>query len=393
VAEREAEVEDLIEQARELYPHLVVEIKVDAQGGISLKSRMPTGDEQPSITVHREPLDPKTLLHPGQHWGDYAEEVTQPVSVDMYWRNKGMKHEAVEFGEGLGAGALQVAVGAAIARRSDDIVEVARRVGAGQESRVTIEEVARAQRDLYFLMQTALHVLGKRENYDDGTAIYPQQDKKTGRNAYTFSYKTTTETVDFEGDFEDASASEIDILWAEGTPYKGTMTVTVDPEKRISFSYRPDQASAQRHHTTEDIAQRGDKLVHHGFDDLNLRIDLDPKSPAGVAVDFGRSEYESDTYLRDPDLLGRVMEIADPENGSHTYDGFTPDMQEQFRPMAEGLIVKLALSFNERDAMIRVARARRELSERREAGRPVSEHDRWLMERVGRQALLHQWRI
>lgn len=64
---------------------------------------------------------------------------------------------------------------------------------------------------------------------------------------------------------------------------------------------------------------------------------------------MGRSAFESDTFLRDGDLLGCVMELADPANGSHTYDGFTPEMLPQLKGMAERLIVQLTLGMNEHD--------------------------------------------
>lgn len=350
LTERNETVREYLEQLREMSAHLVTEVTVHPDGNFDVNARMPKEGEVPSFTVRDEsPTRLEQLLGMHESAESYAEQATRPVPETLHRRNEQLKDDASLLAEGLGGSPLAKAVAQAFARRSDEMLTLAQQVRASHDKRVTIEEVTLAQRDLFFLQQAAIQALGVRsieEGYEaSNTYTRPVGYASTNRkhNAYIFRYEVHTTTFDYEGDYDDLPDED----WPEGTPYSGTLEIEVDPAKRISFSYTPKLENARARHATSDVKQREHKLVAHDFASLNMRIDFDEYSPAGVALDFGRSEYESATFIRDSDLLGKVMHAINPEHGSHTYDEFTPDMREQLTPMAERLSVRLALGMKE----------------------------------------------
>lgn len=357
-AEQRQDIEDQLAAAREFSGHLVTEVHVNPDGTMQLKAHMPKEGEAPGFRVVRtEPAQLEDMLPSYQTVGEYAEMMTRPVPEELYQRNRIIREDARLLASGLGGGDLAKATGKALAKRADDIVEVARKVNAGQESSMTLEEVAIAQRDLFFLEQAVIQALGERD-FQTGieisnTIVESLEYKKMAGNGYSFTYAASTVTTQYEGDHPEPEEGDVhrgvDFRWLEGTPYRGRLEVSIDPDRRISFSYIPEQEVSRVRYDTSHVAERDNKLVHHAFRELNMRLDVDAKSPAGVALDLGRSAFESDTFLRDGDLLGRVMELADPVNGSHTYDGFTSEMLPQLRDIAERLIVQLTLGMNEHD--------------------------------------------
>ena len=387
--DRERRIQEQLLGAQKTFGRHVLTARVDPEGTVHIEAHLPREGEAPNMSVVREDHgsepDDEALLS-GQSWREYAEEATRGVPEAIYQRDRYIQDDAELFAEGLGGGRLSQAVGGAIKKRGNDIVEVARKVQAGQERGLTAEEVARAQRDLFMLEQAAVLAFGVRDGYEGIVAssayLQPIEYKKTGSGKHRFTYEIVVETFWYEGDHEDMTLDERNNNWPDGVPYSGKLTIEIDPERRIDLDLRPDQASARQYHATEDVVQRGEKLVSHAFEGLSLRIDLDPKSPAGLAVDMGRSEYQSDVFIRDADLMGKVMSVADPEAGSHTYEGFTKDMLPDFEPMAEQLAVKLALGFSEHEVGVRARRARDELDARRQQGKPVTDYDLHLQEAV-----------
>lgn len=124
----------------------------------------------------------------------------------------------------------------------------------------------------------------------------------------------------------------------DGLIYQGILRIEIDPAKRINFSYTPQQDSARQHYEQDMQRQSETGAKVHPVSDLSIRLDLDPKAPNGISLDIGRSQFDGEQFSRPGDVVGKVMAAGSPE-GSHTYEGFTQEMVDQFRPLAEELVV------------------------------------------------------
>lgn len=122
------------------------------------------------------------------------------------------------------------------------------------------------------------------------------------------------------------------------------LTITIDPSKRIDINYRSKHEKARAYHSAEDVTLKDGKLTHHAYDGFSIRIDLDDKSPVGIAIDVGRDDTSTDAFMRDPDLAGTLGRRAKPESGSHNHRRLTEEMRGSFRENAETLVVQLALA-------------------------------------------------
>lgn len=270
-AEQRRDIEEQLAAAREFSGHLVTEVHVNPDGTMQLEAHMPKEGEVPGLTVIRaEPIRLEDMLAPGQTIGDYAEMATRPVSEALHDRNVAIHESARLIAKGLGDDELATAAGEALVKRSDDIVEVARRVSAGQEDSMTLAEVAAAQRDFFFLEQAVVRVLGERD-FQEGieasnTIIEPLEYVKMAGDAYKFTYSVSTVTSQYEGDHPLPSENDVhngvDFRWLKGVPYRGKLEVAIDPDRRISFSYVPEQEVARARYDTGHVAARDNKLVH-----------------------------------------------------------------------------------------------------------------------------------
>ena len=246
----------------------------------------------------------------------------------------------------LGSSDLSRATGSALAARGAELVEAYEKQQHSKSDDAELD-ILRAQRDLYFLVTALTVALGQRgwqEGVEAGTHVFFESGKKKGRGTYESRYRVNSDTYEDEGDFEDYEydsddlTRNRDLLSEDGFGYAGTLVVEIDPEHRINFSYRPDQASAEAHYEQTVKVTRDGKERAWMTRDLSVRLDLDPTAPNGLSLDVGRSPYEGENLERPGDLVGKVLATTSSE-GSHTYEPFTSDMVPEFSNMAEMLIV------------------------------------------------------
>jgi hypothetical protein len=196
------------------------------------------------------------------------------------------------------------------------------------------------------LLAAASVALGAR-SFQDGvedreTLVWPKEMKNRGDRGYEYTFEAVTDLYWDEGDYEGEDVID------EPYRYWGALRISVNPNQRIEISYVPDREAAAAYHMSEAVRQTGDKLTVYQPIELSLRLDLDSTAPEGMAVDFGRGDFEGEKFLREGDLLGRVLGSVRPGSSTHFYEGFSPGMVEQFRPAAEELIMQMALQFQEK---------------------------------------------
>jgi hypothetical protein len=266
----------------------------------------------------------------------------------VYEREFDMRNDAHLVSEMLGDGPLAASVEAAFQVRIRHLSDAMRAAQRDEHYPVRTEEVARAQRDLYFMLSAVAGALGARDFQtgieDRNTFVYPMSMKDMGDWGREFAFDVCTDSFANEGDIEVDPESELD---PDAFRYWGELKITVNPSKRISFSYVPHEESARKYHEAQDVLEREGRIVYHEFSDLNFRLDLDDKAPEGLSLDFGRSDFEGETMLREGDLLGRVLATVSSDGG-HTYEGFHRSMLDEFKPMAETLMMQLQLQLQER---------------------------------------------
>jgi hypothetical protein len=279
---------------------------------------------------------------------EYRQFEQSELPLLMYDRGFEMLEDAHLVSEMLGGGPLAEGVEKAFKLRIWQLSEAMRDAQRNERYPVRPEEVARAQRDLYFMLSATAGALGARD-FQTGieerrTFVYPTGMKNMGERGREFSFDVCTDSFGNEGDFESDPNAELD---PDEFRYWGNLKISINPDKRISFSYEPHQESAKGFHEAEDVVERDGRVIYHKFVDLNFRLDLDDKAPEGLSLDFGRGEFEGKTMLREGDLLGRVLSTVSPD-GSHTYEGFRRNMIPELKPTAEGLMMQLQLQLQER---------------------------------------------
>lgn len=274
---------------------------------------------------------------------EYGEMVELDVSPSDFLRYKEMITTADDIRRGLPDMPLADGVVEAMKAKTTDLLAAIRMAGEDNSEGIPLEDVRRAMRDQYFLFASIGLTLGA---YDSQEAIerhytfaYPRSMKHLNKGRFESRIAVRNETLTDEGDFVEVQGEDRDYKFEDGFGYTGMLTITIDPAKRIEFSYKADQQSARQFHESTTEVRNG-KHTTYNNDDMSLRIDIDPTAPAGIAMDFGRSKFHGDKLSREGDLLGKVYSLVTPETGSHEYTGFTPEMKDQFAPFAEEIMLQ-----------------------------------------------------
>lgn len=306
---------------------------------------------------------------------DYQKFVDSGASVAEYLDNRERQALVDEFERHMPPGDFSLPVGvaealsAAISRLQEYSRKKVLETDTTDDERY---ELMRGERDLsnaFAGIVTALDlydpdggIANNSTNYDyflDTHAWYMKG--RRGRNGgYVSTYEVCNDTY-YPDDEDHASelssirafATEhgVDEQWPDEFHHPAKLEIRVDPAKRIEFVYTPMAESAKsRHASTSEVVARDGKTRVYENESLSIRIDLDPTSPSGIALDIGRNEYDGERdgkrMRRNADLLGGLL-ARTSETGSHEYTGLTPDMADEFKVFAEKFAVQLDLQHKE----------------------------------------------
>lgn len=250
-------------------------------------------------------------------------------------------------------GALKDGITIALSAKSMDLLAATRQARRESDFPISLGDIHRAQRDLFFSLSALRGVVGATEDdnliAEDDTHIWRTFGKRIQNGGYVSDYKVCTDLSSDEKDQDGIAPEDKDYM--DTFHYPGKVQLKIEPLKRIEIIYTPDRQSARDYHTSHtDITAPDGKQTSFDNDSLSLRIDIDELAPAGIALDIGRSAYDGGrngkSMQRNGDLLGRIFQSVTPY-GSHEYSGFTPAMKDEFRGFAEQLALRQYLRSQE----------------------------------------------